>query len=376
MKKPYIIALACLLCLFLAQEIDASYFVFSEEGERKDTDPYSDFSAHLPDELRTTFDDIVSPDDPTSQKAWTSVARSAVTTLVEQLTPAFARLSLLLGVLILTALWHNLYDPLTSQGCMAASSLLVRSVLTVTLLSSQMKIIDMLEEFSRIVCQTTALFVPAMTSLLVSSGNCTTALLTESGFAFAISLAENLFSYVVLPAVKASFALSSVAILTKQSAPASIAAFLRNTAGGVCTLAMTLFSYVYSLRVKGGLAADTALMKTVRFAVGAFVPIVGGPVSESVDQMTASLGIIKNVCGSAAAALIIVFTLPALIGLALNRISLFITKHVCEILSLGDETKLFSEFGSASTLSLAYAVSVTVAFVNCMAVFVRSAASF
>ena len=51
---------------------------------------------------------------------------------------------------------------------------------------------------------------------------------------------------------------------------------------------------------------------------------------------------------------------------------LFISKHICAALSLTEEEMLFSGLGSGATLAIAYAVSVTVMFVICMALFVKS----
>lgn len=125
--------------------------------------------------------------------------------------------------------------------------------------------------------------------------------------------------------------------------------------------------------MKIGDAADSAVMKTVQFAAGSFIPIVGGAISDSVGQVGASMALIKASCGSAAAAALIILVLPtALVSLALNRAVLFISKHICAALSLTEEEKLFSGLGSGATLAIAYAVSVTVMFVICMALFVKS----
>lgn len=84
------------------------------------------------------------------------------------------------------------------------------------------------------------------------------------------------------------------------------------------------------------------------------------------------MALIKASCGSAAAAALIILVLPTLVSLALNRAVLFISKHICAALSLTEEEKLFSGLGSGATLAIAYAVSVTVMFVICMALFVKS----
>lgn len=376
MKKLLTAAVTIALIFLAALPTYAAYFTFDPKEEEKTApqDYYDNFAAALPDDLRDSLGEIFTHTDTASAPdPWTSVAEYALDAISESLTPAFARLAVLTGVIIIAAVWRTMSDTITEGERSKAFSYLVRITLALTVLKTQTDVLASLTTFSNRLCTTAAGFIPAMSAVYLASGNVTTSLLTQSGLAMLITLAENIFAFLILPAIKATFALSSVACVTGQTVPSSIAAFIRNTAAFVCTAAMTVFSFIFSLRLKVGEAADTAAMKTVQFAVGNFIPIVGGAVSESVGHVGAFMSFIKATCGSAAVAVILILVLPTLVGLALNRAVLFIAKHTCAALSLPDEEKLLSELGSGATLALAYAVSVTVMFVICMSLFVKSA---
>ena len=373
MKKLFaLVFVSAWICLF-SVPCTASYFIIdAEEEEKPETQDYdSGFADALPEELRDSLGGIFEPEGDTADP-WTSAAEAALEALGESLSPAFAGLCTLTGVIILAAVCKCLNINVADGEQAKAFSYLVRAVLALIVLKTQIDVLSGLETFSSRICTTVTGFIPAVSAVYLASGNVTLAALTQSGFAMLTALAENTFSYIVLPAVKAVFALTAVSCVTGQSAPGALAVFVRNAAAFICTASMTVLSFVLAMRMKIGDAADSAVMKTVQFAAGSFIPIVGGAISDSVGQVGASMALIKASCGSAAAAALIILVLPTLVSLALNRAVLFISKHICAALSLTEEEKLFSGLGSGATLAIAYAVSVTVMFVICMALFVKS----
>lgn len=373
MKKLIFIITALTIALLAAIPSSAGYFTFdSEEESEEEKDYYAPFADAIPEDLRDPLEGIFTPDEESGAipDPWTRVADIALDYIGESIVPAFARLSVICGVVILSALWRSMGDTVTAgQGF----HLLVRSVLALSVLETQTKMLTSLTEFSSRLCNTVSGFIPAMAALYIASGNVTSSVLTQSGMALLITLAQNLLAFLILPAVKASYALSAVSCVTGQNAPGAVGTFLRNSAALICTAAMTVLTFIFSLRLKVGEAADSAMMKTVQFAVGSFVPIVGGAVSDSVSHVGASISFIKASCGSVAVAVIVILLLPTLISLLLNRAVLFISKHLCAALSLPEEEKLLGELGSGASLTVAFAASCAVMFIICMALFVRSA---
>ena len=352
--------IAVLLCTVLpilfSDTVCAKYFVYTPE-EESTADPdelYGNFEEAVPDDIRSRAGNVFSPD--AADKLLSETGEFLAQTLCEKLMPSLGTLSVLLGAVLLASLYRLMQTPLGSPKLLPLYSYIVRGAIVLTVMRTQDGVINALCDYSSRLCSMMNAFIPAISAVYLSSGSVTSAAVSSSAFAVLVTLAQNLLSSLLLPAVRIAFVLSAVSCMT----------------GFVCALSMSVFSFVFSLRLNVGNAADGAAMRTVQFAVGSFVPIVGGAVSESMTQLAASLSFIKTVCGTGAIICVVLLVVPTLVTLVLNRAVMFICKYVSLSVSPDGEGALFSELGSNVTLLIAFALSEEVMFIAAFTMFVRS----
>lgn len=367
--------IAVLLCTVLpilfSDTVCAKYFVYTPE-EESTADPdelYGNFEEAVPDDIRSRAGNVFSPD--AADKLLSETGEFLAQTLCEKLMPSLGTLSVLLGAVLLASLYRLMQTPLGSSKLLPLYSYIVRGAIVLTVMRTQDGVINALCDYSSRLCSMMNAFIPAISAVYLSSGSVTSAAVSSSAFAVLVTLAQNLLSS-LLPAVRIAFVLSAVSCMTGQKNAQAVAASLRSFAGFVCALSMSVFSFVFSLRLNVGNAADGAAMRTVQFAVGSFVPIVGGAVSESMTQLAASLSFIKTVCGTGAIICVVLLVVPTLVTLVLNRAVMFICKYVSLSVSPDGEGALFSELGSNVTLLIAFALSEAVMFIAAFTMFVRS----
>ncbi len=377
MKRLFVkIMIAVLLCTVLpilfSDTVCAKYFVYTPE-EESTADPdelYGNFEEAVPDDIRSRAGNVFSPD--AADKLLSETGEFLAQTLCEKLMPSLGTLSVLLGAVLLASLYRLMQTPLGSSKLLPLYSYIVRGAIVLTVMRTQDGVINALCDYSSRLCSMMNAFIPAISAVYLSSGSVTSAAVSSSAFAVLVTLAQNLLSSLLLPAVRIAFVLSAVSCMTGQKNAQAVAASLRSFAGFVCALSMSVFSFVFSLRLNVGNAADGAAMRTVQFAVGSFVPIVGGAVSESMTQLAASLSFIKTVCGTGAIICVVLLVVPTLVTLVLNRAVMFICKYVSLSVSPDGEGALFSELGSNVTLLIAFALSEAVMFIAAFTMFVRS----
>ena len=138
--------------------------------------------------------------------------------------------------------------------------------------------------------------LPVTTVLLTLSGAPSAANTMASSLNFFIATVGTLVSTVLLPLFYTLFSCSVV----NQILDGGLGSFLKFLKKGVKTLCILFFTLVSaSLTLQHALsaAADSLAMRSVRFAAGNFIPVVGSLVGESTKILAASFSTVKTECG-------------------------------------------------------------------------------
>ena len=251
--------IAVLLCTVLpilfSDTVCAKYFVYTPE-EESTADPdelYGNFEEAVPDDIRSRAGNVFSPD--AADKLLSETGEFLAQTLCEKLMPSLGTLSVLLGAVLLASLYRLMQTPLGSPKLLPLYSYIVRGAIVLTVMRTQDGVINALCDYSSRLCSMMNAFIPAISAVYLSSGSVTSAAVSSSAFAVLVTLAQNLLSSLLLPAVRIAFVLSAVSCMTGQKNAQAVAASLRSFAGFVCALSMSVFSFVFSLRLNVGNAA-------------------------------------------------------------------------------------------------------------------------
>jgi stage III sporulation protein AE len=109
-------------------------------------------------------------------------------------------------------------------------------------------------------------------------------------------------------------------------------------------------------------SADTAAVRSAKYAVGTMIPIVGSTISSLVGTVGASMSVLKSTVGVGILAAILLLALPPLVYLLLARFSFSIAGAVAHLLGLARLEGLFSEFRGVYDMMLAVGAISTCMF--------------
>ncbi len=204
--------------------------------------------------------------------------------------------------------------------------------------------------------------VPLVTASLVATGNVTSAGVGAAFITATSDICERIFSGAALPMIAASTALSFAESVFPGGAAVSLSSFVRKAAIWITVAVSTVSSFVFGVQSLLSSAADTAGLKTVKFAVGSFVPFVGSAVGDTVSFIAAGAAGVKSVAGVVLLAVLFALTLTPLVTLVAGKATLFAVSVLCGVLGLQRSSKLFEDLSSASSALIALTVSASSVF--------------
>ena len=149
-------------------------------------------------------------------------------------------------------------------------------------------------------CDTLFLFVqsivPSVAATSLAVGH--TAESASCGLVFcAMQIFIHICKEVIFPLIAVITALGTVDNLGEKQYLSGVISLLKKVLSWGTGLMLTLYGGVVTLQTQTAGAFDSLAGKTVKFAVGNFVPIVGGALSESLDVVLQSTKVIKSALG-------------------------------------------------------------------------------
>ncbi len=139
--------------------------------------------------------------------------------------------------------------------------------------------------------------LPVLLTVLAGMGGVTSVAIFHPIMITFISGAASTMVAIVFPLVFLSSMLDIVSGLNENFKLTNLAALLRQGATVVMSLTFTVFLGVVAVKGAAGSVADGLSMKTAKFALGTFIPVVGKMFADATDLIFGSTILLKNALG-------------------------------------------------------------------------------
>ncbi len=209
---------------------------------------------------------------------------------------------------------------------------------------------------------------PVMGGLYLAGGNAASAAASGGVMAGLSLLLDYLVGRALLPLLRVMMGfllVSSVGEVRTEGVAATLRTLYITVLGFFSVLLVAAEALGSSLATAG----DSFTLRSLRFAVGQMVPVVGGAVSGSLGTALASVALVRSTAGATVAAAVLLPMIPLLLELFLSRLALSLLSGAAGMLSLDVPRRLIGGFRALFDLALA-----SVAFSGLVFLFV--AASF
>jgi len=176
--------------------------------------------------------------------------------------------------------------------------------------------------------------IPALITLLVSGGNFTSGGMFQPVLIMILEISAIVFKNVFMPLIFLSAVLSIVNNISDKIQVSKLAGFLRLITKWAIGLTLTIFVAVVSLQGAMGAVVDGVTAKTAKFAIGAFIPVVGSYLSDAAEAVIGCTLLIRNAAGLAVMLGVIGICLVPLLKIfaliALYRITCALVEPIAE----------------------------------------------
>jgi stage III sporulation protein AE len=211
------------------------------------------------------------------------------------------------------------------------------------------------------VSYTQALF-PTMIALLVSVGGITSSTVFQPIIFGSISLIITAIKYLIIPMVYFSAVLSLLNNLSEGIKVDRLAALLRQASVGILGVMLTVFLGVISVQGVASSSLDGLTIKTAKFAMDKFVPIVGKFLNDAFDTVVSCSLLIKNGIGVAGLVVLLLICLFPLVKIFAIIAIYKITSALIEPILDNQIVKCLNDMSNSLLIIFSAVVSVGVLF--------------
>lgn len=193
-------------------------------------------------------------------------------------------------------------------------------------------------------------FVPVFAVIVAAGGMTATSVSMSAlllGAAQGVSYVSN---FVVTPLMGGYLAVSITSSVSPIVNQTGIANAIKKVALWIMSLVSTVFVGILGIQTAVNSSADTLSLKTVKFIVGSSVPVAGSALSEALNTVTASMGLLKSSVAIYGVLACLIIFLPLLIELLLWRATLLLTGAVADIFSLNKISGLLKSIDTVMSL--------------------------
>ncbi len=206
-------------------------------------------------------------------------------------------------------------------------------------------------------------FVPIFSGLIILSGGAATGVVYQTFMLGICELITSGMSFLVAPLISAYICIGVTSAVSGVEGAQLLALRIKSVANWLIGLIMTFFTGFLSVQSIVTKAADTVTIKTARFFVGSFIPVVGGALGDALTTVTAGVSLLKSTAMAWCIIVLLVMLLPSVIELLIWRIVMFVLSSVAVTFNIGDSARLFDTLSAALGLLIAIMLSVAVLFI-------------
>ncbi len=211
--------------------------------------------------------------------------------------------------------------------------------------------------------------LPIMTSISLAAGQTNLSYANATFLNAVLALTEEIGRQVLSPLLAVSVAFTAVSALSRGSGIdlSHMVSSVKKTFIFFISLLSTVLCITMAFQTVIAKSSDTILLRSIKFASGSSIPIVGAALSEAAGAYLSGLSLIKGSAGALIAAAIALASLPMLLKLFAVKLCLIFAAFISDI--LGVNGALVRDFTSICDMLIAMLVTSSLIFVISMGLF-------
>jgi len=194
--------------------------------------------------------------------------------------------------------------------------------------------------------------LPILLTLMIATGNITTASTIQPIILFAITFIGNSIIYVILPVLLVSTALAIISKISDKVQIDKLAKYFKSSIVWFLGIILTIFVGVVSIEGTLTSNVDGITAKTAKTAVSSLIPVVGKILGDSIDSVIGCTSILKGAVGIVGVLVIISISIMPIIKIAVLSMSYYLTSALAQPIADKKITSLLEQIGDTFKIML------------------------
>ena len=312
---------------------------------------------------------LISGEFDNNQSLWSSI----ISIFFENLLGLLPIVSLIIAIALIGSMLQGLKPSNSGKSISNIIHFVTYGIIVVLVLSIVVKMVGLTTNtVQTIKAQMDAIF-PILLTFLTTIGGTVSTSVYQPAMALLTGTIMNLFTYVLLPIFIFSVVFSIVSNLSNTVKLDKFTSFFNSSYKWLTGLIFTVFTAFISVQGITAGSIDGISIRTAKFAIKSYVPILGSYLSDGMGIILASSNLIKNAVGATGLFLLLATIISPLIELILFMLILKLVAGIIEPLGNKQIANFISSLSKSMVLLIALIIGVafiyfiTIGLVMCSA---------
>jgi stage III sporulation protein AE len=268
----------------------------------------------------------------------------------------------LLIIAIVCALLNNLQSAFSKESLSNIAYFACYGVMIILITKSFYIGVDLAKNTILNMTDFMAALMPVLMMLLASVGGFAEATLLDPVIMGFATVSSRIYVDILIPLIFMSFVLQFVNNISSDYKISNLTKLLKQIAIWVQGIVMTVFIGVITLRSIAAKTIDQVTIKTAKFAVDNFVPVVGKCLSDAISTVAGYSLLLKNAISGLGLVIILVIVIFPIIKLLIMAFIYKITAALIEPISDSRLVNCINSVGDSIILLMSCVISVSIMF--------------
>ncbi len=275
---------------------------------------------------------------------------------------AFKLVGSLIIVAIVCALLNNLQNAFSNESLTNIAYFACYSVMIILIVKGFYIGVTLARDAIMEMSNFIAALFPILMMLLASVGGFVEATLMDPIIMGISSVGARFYATVLIPVICMSFVLEFVNNISDDYKVNNLSNLLRKSALWIQGIFMTVFIAIITIRSIAAKSLDLVTMKTAKFAVDSFIPVVGKTLSDAISTVAGYTVLLKNAISSIGLIVIIVIMLLPIIKILIMAFIYKLTAALIEPISDKKVVSVIDSAGNSLIMINSCIISVSIMF--------------
>ncbi|HCL4436762.1 stage III sporulation protein AE [Clostridium botulinum] len=297
-----------------------------------------------------------------SQISVNKAAKAITTYVFKEIAASLKLIALLIMVAIICALLNNLQKAFSNETLSDIAYFACYALIIIILARSFYLGVNIARDTINKMTDFMMALIPILVMLIASIGGIVEATMLDPIIIGTINISANIFSKFIIPLICMTFVLQFVDNLSEDYKINKLTKLLNQVALWTQGIVMTVFVGVVTIRGITSKAMDQVTIKTAKYAVDNFVPVVGKCLSDAISTVAGYSLLLKNSISSLGLIVIVAMLLVPVIKLLIMA---FMYKMAAALIEPISDSRLVNSIGAAGDsliLILSCLICVSVMF--------------